>query len=126
MDYYKPEGKYRKIHIAKTKSEKGEFTCINIKAMSQAMRDLTSSGFKLWCYLNKNKDGYELSLSPAAVTNFTGISRSSYLKAFKELYNKNYLSDFFLQKLDVEGYLFLEDAAQNSKNEYFNDSAAQD
>lgn len=112
MKEYK-QGQYRHIHVEKAKSSNGEFTLMNIEAMSRAMKELTPSAFKLWCYLNKNKAGYEFCLSQKAVENFCGIKRTSYLNAFKELYEKDYLTDFVLPRLDIEGYLFLEDAAQN-------------
>lgn len=106
-------GQYRHIHVEKAHSEKGEFTLFNLQAMSRAMKELKPSTFKLWCYLNKNKGGYEFSLSQKAVENFCGISRNTYQAAFQELYEKGYLTDFVLPRLDIEGFLFLEDAAQN-------------
>ena len=109
------QGKYRHIHTAKAQSDGvNNFTYINLEAMSRAMKELKPSTFKLWCYLNKNKDGYEFSLSQIAVQNFTGISRSSYLAGFKELYDKGYLTDYYFEKLGVEGYLFLEDGGKNT------------
>ena len=112
-------GKYRHIITKKALSDKNNnFSYFNLEAMSRAMRELKPSTFKLWCYLNKNKDSYCFNLSQVAVTNFTGISRSSYLAAFNELYEKGYLVDTIIPRLNIEGYMFLEDRGQNLDTDY--------
>lgn len=64
---------------------------INNDAMSAAMRDLKPNTFKLWLYFAKNQNKYTFWLSAVDVHNFTGMSRSTYHRAFDELVDKFYL-----------------------------------
>lgn len=88
------------------------YSYYNLEAMSRAMRELKPSAFKLWCYLNKNKDGYEFGLSLAAAKEFCKISEKSYLSAFKELQEKGYIVDYVFEN-SIQGYLFVEDGFKN-------------
>lgn len=58
---------------------------------SQAMKELSESGYKLYSYLSKNLNGYEFDLSRADTCNYTGISSKSYDRAVQELINKRFL-----------------------------------
>ena len=58
---------------------------------SQAMRELSESGYKLYAYLCKNLNGFEFDLSRADVISYTGIASKSYDRAIKELIEKRFL-----------------------------------
>lgn len=58
---------------------------------SQAMRELSNCGYKLYAYLCKNLNGYEFDLSSVDATRYTGISTNSYDRAVKELIEKRFL-----------------------------------
>ena len=47
--------------------------------------------FKLWCYLNKNQNGYTLALSKVDALRWGIGSKSSYDRAIAELIQKGYL-----------------------------------
>ena len=55
---------------------------------------LVNGGLKVWLYLNKNKEDFEINLSPQAVLNFYKIktdSRTSVRRGIEELFDKGYL-----------------------------------
>lgn len=84
-----------------------DFLQIKNTDWQQAAVNIESYGaFKLYLYLASNKDGYSLALSPVAVEEATGISESTYRRAFKELESLGYLSQ-----------------AGGSKNHYFFNSS---
>lgn len=69
------------------------FGRINIEAMQIAMQRLGSVGaFKLWCYLDKNEDGFSLELSQKACADW-GIKKDSYYKARDALIEAGYLEE---------------------------------
>lgn len=74
-----------------SKEEQGKHTIIQLKALERASRDLQGETFKLWLYLVKNQNGYELALSMADAISWGIGSKSSYYRAIKELQNKGYL-----------------------------------
>ncbi len=56
--------------------------------------NLSQWGLKVWLYLNKNKEDFEINLSPQAVLNFYEIktdSRTSVRRGIEELFDKGYL-----------------------------------
>ena len=63
----------------------------NIKALQVAMTTLKGETFKLWCYLNKNQNGYTFALSKVDALNWGIGSKSSYDRAIAELIEKGYL-----------------------------------
>lgn len=80
------------IKIQKEKSNKNNLYAIfNLEALQFAMNDLKGESFKLWCYLNKNQNGYTFGLSAADAMTWGVGSRSSYNRAVKELTDKGYL-----------------------------------
>ena len=96
------------IRIIKTAADKENiYGIFNKDIMYEAMRQLTPSAFKLWCYLGLNQNGYEFGLSFTDVHEKCGISRSTYYDAVKELEEKNYLVKVQLYD-NLEGYLFVE------------------
>lgn len=64
---------------------------INIKAMLNAMKNLTPKNFQVWLYLAKNQNNYTFSLSPKAVQEETGIVKSSVQEGIRTLIRKKYL-----------------------------------
>lgn len=74
-----------------SKEEQGKHTIIQLKALERASRDLQGETFKLWLYLAKNQNGYELALSMVDAISWGIGSKSSYYRAIKELEKKGYL-----------------------------------
>lgn len=100
------------------------FATMNLNALQEAMKNLKgNSGFKLWCYFNKNQDQYEFELSQKACEEW-GIKKDSYYNGVNELINKGYLhpicegSNVFCfyesarEEIDIKDSWFSED--QNS------------
>lgn len=67
------------------------YSVTNIEAEFEAMKNLKDSGYKLWRYLSMNQDNYEFDLSLVDVMEKTGMKRSTYFNAKKELQEKGYL-----------------------------------
>ena len=67
------------------------YAIFNLDALNHAMIDLKASGFKLWCYLNKNQNGYTFALSAVDAVKWGVGCRKSYDNAVKELIEKAYL-----------------------------------
>lgn len=72
-------------------SKKSLYGIYNLKALQTAMLDLKGETFKLWCYLNKNQNGYTFALSKVDALNWGIGSKSSYDRAVAELIQKGYL-----------------------------------
>lgn len=68
-----------------------KYAIFNLNALNYAMIDLKASGFKLWCYLNKNQDGFTFALSAVDAVKWGVGCRKSYDNAVKELVEKGYL-----------------------------------
>ena len=68
-----------------------DFLGISNPIWQAAARDLGAHAFLLYVYLAANKDNYNLALSQVAVTNATGMPRSTYHDQFKKLVLKGYL-----------------------------------
>ncbi len=72
-------------------SKDDEYSRIIKKNKFAAMRDLKDSGYKLWDYLSSQADtngSFNWALGYKPVSNETGMSRSSYFRACKELEDK--------------------------------------
>lgn len=63
---------------------------IHNNALELAAQNLKGEHIKLWLYLAKNQDGYQLELSPKACASF-GISKDVYYAAKKKLVELGYL-----------------------------------
>ena len=81
----------RRIKIRKENLKFGDFTAVNSEVLFQAMKSLTACAFKVYLYFASNADDYSFWLSSSHLCKTTGISNSSYTKAFKELCDKGYL-----------------------------------
>lgn len=66
------------------------FAIINQDALREAMKTLNGSGLKLWLYLNKNQDNFQVNLKQSSCERW-GIKKDSYYNAIKELIENNYL-----------------------------------
>lgn len=67
------------------------YAMFNLAAFNKAMADLNSSAFILWLYIAENQEGYNFALSNVAFKNATGIGKTAYDNAIKELIDKRYL-----------------------------------
>lgn len=67
------------------------YAMYNIKALRYAMQDLKGEAFKMWCYLNKNQQGFTFALSKVDALQWGIGCKSSYDRAIQELINKGYL-----------------------------------
>lgn len=92
------------IQVRKPKARM-PFFIVDSRYMHKAMKELTYGGFKLWCYLSENKNGYLFGLSHKAVYESTGMSKSTYDSAIKELKAHGYL----VQREDTDVYDFVID-----------------
>lgn len=80
------------IRIEKEQCDKNNlYALYNLNALQSAMLDLKGETFKLWCYLNKNQNGYTLALSKVDALRWGIGSKSSYDRAIAELIQKEYL-----------------------------------
>lgn len=59
-------------------------------ALTEAFNTLSHSAFGLWLYISRNKNGFKLDLSYAALSKQFNISERSYRDAKKELIDKKY------------------------------------
>ena len=96
------------------KHSQGLYTTMDIKALSLAVSALSGEAFKLWCYLNKNQDGYAFNLSKADALRFGIGSESSYNRAVKSLIEKGYIKKYGDQ------YIFFENIEENRQKEQRN------
>ena len=71
----------RIVRIAKRKEFSSNFSRIHNEALQLAMQQLKGEHLKLWLYLIKNKDNYELELSQKALEEW-GLKKDSYYRAF--------------------------------------------
>lgn len=80
------------IKTEKAKADKDNlYGIFNLDALTLAANILKNDAFKLWCYINKNQNGYTFALSKVDALKWGIGSKSSYDRAVKELREKNYL-----------------------------------
>lgn len=79
------------VVIAPRQAYKKDFCRIHNNALQIAMQQLKGEHLKLWLYLVKNKDNYQLELSQKALEEW-GLKKDSYYKAVKTLIDKGYLT----------------------------------
>lgn len=100
--------KQKTIRIIKALSDKeNPYGIFNKWSMYNAMKELSPTAFKVWCYLNCNQNEYELELSPIDVRPKCNIGRATYYDAVNELIEKGFLVEVELRE-NKTGYLFLE------------------
>ena len=80
------------VRVEKERCDKNNlYAMYNLQALSSAMLDLKGETFKLWCYLNKNQNGYTFALSKVDALKWGIGSKSSHDRAVAELVQKGYL-----------------------------------
>lgn len=100
----------KKIYIERsTEKVKQNYLKVSNDSLKSAMYNLGSSAFMLWIYFTDNSNGYPLDLYPVDFCSITGLSDSTYRRAFKELEEKGYLIQSSKQK---NLYLFKEISAK--------------
>lgn len=82
-----------------------DFLKVSNENLNLAMYYLTAKAFILWIYFCDNQNGYQLDLYPSDFMKKTGLSRSTYDRAFEELEEKGYLKK---SKVYKNYYLFNE------------------
>ena len=85
---------YANQKVIKINKEKctSDFLQINNAEWHEAVKTLSSSAFILYLYLASNNDGFRVALSQKAVEKATGLPKTSYHRAFDELWHANYLT----------------------------------
>ena len=92
MPYYQNNPNQKKIRIQKETCDLSHrFTTINLATMKDAMNNLTNAQFKVWIYLAKNADGFELQLSPAEAEGNWNIPRSTMQETIRQFIKMGYI-----------------------------------
>lgn len=89
---YETNPNQKTISVQKEQCDKSHlYATYNQQALQSAMLDLKGETFKLWCYLDKNQNGYTFALSKVDALSWGIGSKSSYDRAIAELIKKGYL-----------------------------------
>ena len=92
MKTFETNPNQKKILIDKVVCDsRNKYTSINLDALQNAMVALSNADFKIWMYLAKNKDGYELALSPAEAELNWGIKKSTMHETIRKFEKEGYL-----------------------------------
>lgn len=87
-----PVPNQKKIYIKRdSDTARKDYLKVSNDNLHEAMFNLKPSSFLLWIYFADNANGYAMDLYPVDFTNITGLSRTTYVKCFKELEEKGYL-----------------------------------
>ena len=82
----------KRIYIERASDTvKKDFLKVSNQSLNLAMYNLKPSTFMLWIYFTDNANGYSLDLYPVDFCNKSGLSDSTYRRAFTELEEKGYL-----------------------------------
>lgn len=79
------------VVIAPRQAYTKDFSRIHNEALQKAMQQLKGEHLKLWLYLIKNKDNYQLELSQKALEEW-GLKKDSYYRAVESLVELGYLT----------------------------------
>ena len=102
-------GRQKAIRIKKAETNDYlYYSRFQLDALTVALSKLSPNAFKIWAWLNANKDSYCLTISYAEIFELTGMARATYTKAMQELVNKKYLRPGLLFS-NFQGYIFVED-----------------
>lgn len=102
----------KQIKVQKEPSNKqNKYAIFNIVALQNAMIELSPNAFKLWCYINKNQDGYTFALSKVEAIKWGIGSVSSYNRAVAELKEKRFL----VETEKKNNYIFYELPPEDKK-----------
>ena len=82
----------KKIYIERSSDNaRKDFLKVSNQSLNEAMYNLKPSTFMLWVYFTDNANGYALDLYPVEFCSKTGLSDSTYRRAFKQLEEKGYI-----------------------------------
>lgn len=102
----------KKIIIERSsESVRKDYLKVSNENLNLAMYNLKPTTFMLWIYFTDNSNGYTLDLYPIDFLEKTGLSRSTYDRAFEELEDKGYIIKSKKQK---NLYLFNEKSTLNT------------
>ena len=92
MNKYKNNPNQRTIRIQKEKCDKNnKYSTINLEALQLAMKNLTNAQFKVWMFLAKNADNYNLEISPAEAAVYWGIRKTTMQETIRFFIKVGYL-----------------------------------
>lgn len=78
------------VEIMKSACDKNnEYAILNMDALHYAAKDLSATDFKLYIYLAKNKDGFDLALSKKAFMDWAGCQENTYRSTVSSLVQKD-------------------------------------
>ena len=98
----------KKIIIERTtEGARKDYLKVSNRSLRSAMYNLSEKAFILWIYFADNANGYTIDLYPVDFISITGLSDSTYRRAFEELEKKGYLIKSNKQK---NLYLFKEES----------------
>lgn len=86
--------------IVYKKNSGGVFIMLDWEDLAMAARDLTPVGFKLYLYLAKNQDNYQLNFSSKDFCKTLDVSDRSFRDAKKLLIQKGYLQELENNKIN--------------------------
>lgn len=113
MNYIKLASNQRLVKIDKAASNKtNPYAIFNLSALQRAM-SLKPNTFKLWCYLNANQHGYEMPFAREKYLEWAGVTKNTYLAAWKDLIDKGYIIHVDEIRPGIEGWVFLEDGCSS-------------
>ena len=81
----------RIIYINRQMDMQSDYLKLKNESLRKAMRDLDGKGFKLWMYLVDNAQGYKKEMYVVDFVEKSGVSESSYRRAWKDLQDKGYI-----------------------------------
>lgn len=100
------KGNQKAIRVKKAPSDKDHpYAIFNLEHSRYAMAVLSSNAFRIWFFLNANKDNYEFALSPNQFKDI--MSKTTYLKCVKELEQYGFIRKAGLYP-NFHGYIFVE------------------
>ena len=104
----------------------GKFAQYSIKGFSLAAQKLNKNGLLLWLYLCNNKNGFDFTLSPTAISNELGVSidvaksMTSAAKGLKELEAAGFIRDgtFYAEGFVQDAEEPIENSSKKNKNDF--------
>ena len=117
-----PKPKYanqRTVKIDRKTRSNHPFATFDKDLMADACKVLNGSGFKVWCYLLSNQDGYEWAISPAHAEATWGIPTSTFKDGIRELKEKGFIVDGCIhqQRIKNEDEIRLQNKVDENRQE---------
>lgn len=100
----------RRIRSIKVPTDKYHtpYSFFNVAAQQKARIELNGNAYKLYTYFSSFDMSYQEIISRKNIECKTGLSKDSYIKAFKELQEKGYIQKDPSTK-NADDYIFIED-----------------